>query len=642
MKKVFLIIFLFILSFILFGCSGGSMFGGGTSQDQAKSGSGSMSITVHWPEAAKSTVLSSAYSLKFNVCTQIRDLSGVTIYRREIPANIMKRQSSSASTESKRLEAIPVGQKVLIVQAYDSNATELGYATSRVEIKQGDNDEASVSLANGVFGYDIFGISDASPPVEGVTPTNPYVLRVYPEQAYAGDSIAISGDNFGFEQGSSTVAINGAEATDIIYWGNKYIKCTVPAGGTLYGNIIVTVDGNESNGVPFKISYQTNAPYINGISPVSGLAGASVTILGSGFGFLQGSSTVSFNGTATNYITEWGNGRIVCEVPSGATTGNVVVTVNNVSSNGVYFTVSQTAADWVSVFMPAGKFLYSVWVAQTGQVYIGESYPDRFVHKLSGGSDGSIVAVFPEDVTVVNSIWGTGYQNIYVGLTSNLPVHRLSHYTTGMWLYQTISDIEGSASTMKIWGTSDQNIFAAVSKLGVTSWGGKIYKYDGFEWTEVSSSQEPIYSIHGYSAGKIYYVGAGGTICYSGNNGDTWIPVTSSTTQRLNDVWVSATGKVYAVGMGGTIVYYNGTGWGVMYSGTNQNLYGVWGTSDTNIYAVGASGTILHYDGNNGKFWGQTTSGTTNNLYDIEGISSSYIYVVGNNSTILRYSGGNN
>jgi len=52
-----------------------------------------------------------------------------------------------------------------------------------------------------------------------------------------------------------------------------------------------------------------------------------------------GSSTVKFNGTVAT-PTNWNATSIVAPVPSGTTSGNVVVTVSGAASNGVGFTVS--------------------------------------------------------------------------------------------------------------------------------------------------------------------------------------------------------------------------------------------------------------------------------------------------------------
>src|SRR5467141_3701908 len=84
-------------------------------------------------------------------------------------------------------------------------------------------------------------------------------------------------------------------------------------------------------------------PSITSLNPASGLVGASVTIAGANFGATQGTSAVKFNGT-TATATSWSAASITAAVPSGATTGNVVVTVGGVASNGVNFTVASGPA----------------------------------------------------------------------------------------------------------------------------------------------------------------------------------------------------------------------------------------------------------------------------------------------------------
>ncbi|PYU48185.1 MAG: hypothetical protein DMG48_21165, partial [Acidobacteria bacterium] len=80
---------------------------------------------------------------------------------------------------------------------------------------------------------------------------------------------------------------------------------------------------------------------ITSLNPTSGVLGTSVTITGANFGATQGTSTVKFNGIAAT-PTSWSATSIVVPVPTGATTGNVVVTVGGVASNGVSFTVSSS------------------------------------------------------------------------------------------------------------------------------------------------------------------------------------------------------------------------------------------------------------------------------------------------------------
>jgi len=82
-------------------------------------------------------------------------------------------------------------------------------------------------------------------------------------------------------------------------------------------------------------------PTIASLSPSSGVVGASVTITGSNFGATPG--TVTFAGTTAS-AASWTDSSIVAKVPSGATTGNVVVTVNGTASSGVNFTVVALSA----------------------------------------------------------------------------------------------------------------------------------------------------------------------------------------------------------------------------------------------------------------------------------------------------------
>jgi hypothetical protein len=67
--------------------------------------------------------------------------------------------------------------------------------------------------------------------------------------------------------------------------------------------------------------------------------GAIVVIGGSNFGARQGSSTVTFNGISAGRASGWTAANIIVTVPRGATTGDVVVTVGGMASNGVLFSV---------------------------------------------------------------------------------------------------------------------------------------------------------------------------------------------------------------------------------------------------------------------------------------------------------------
>jgi hypothetical protein len=80
-------------------------------------------------------------------------------------------------------------------------------------------------------------------------------------------------------------------------------------------------------------------PKITGLSAKSGAVGDAVQISGRNFGDIQGSSTVAFRGTEGS-PTAWSTHSIDVAVPTGATSGPVVVTVGGVPSNSVDFQVN--------------------------------------------------------------------------------------------------------------------------------------------------------------------------------------------------------------------------------------------------------------------------------------------------------------
>src|SRR6185369_2677462 len=95
------------------------------------------------------------------------------------------------------------------------------------------------------------------------------------------------------------------------------------------------------------------SPTLTSLSPTSGPVGTSVTIAGANFGASKGTSTVTFNGT-TATPTSWSASSIVVPVPTGATTGNVVVTVGGMASNARSFTVTAVSPSLTSLSPTTG------------------------------------------------------------------------------------------------------------------------------------------------------------------------------------------------------------------------------------------------------------------------------------------------
>lgn len=75
-----------------------------------------------------------------------------------------------------------------------------------------------------------------------------------------GAFVFIHGEFFGSSRGASTVTIGGVEVARYVIWGadnararNLDLIVVQPGGNVTGGNVVVTVDGQSSNGVPFAV-----------------------------------------------------------------------------------------------------------------------------------------------------------------------------------------------------------------------------------------------------------------------------------------------------------------------------------------------------------------------------------------------------
>jgi hypothetical protein len=223
----------------------------------------------------------------------------------------------------------------------------------------------------------------------------PVVCGISPTSGAVGTPVTIWGVNFGSVQGTSTVTFGGAQATVASgSWSATSILTTVPAGA-VSGPVVVAVGGSPSNGVGFTPAL--SGPAITGI-PASGAIGSSITITGTGFGSSQGGSTVAFNGTQAGPAQSWSATSIVVQVPVGATSGYIAVTVNGVqASSPTQFTVgpyvsglSLTQGPALVGFVINGSGFGTAQAAGNGTV------------KLGGSTDlsNNVIAWGPGSITV--------------------------------------------------------------------------------------------------------------------------------------------------------------------------------------------------------------------------------------------------
>jgi len=104
------------------------------------------------------------------------------------------------------------------------------------------------------------------------------------------------------------------------------------------GATVVTVTTTTGSATT-SFSVNASAPIVSTLSPTSGPVTRLVTMTGNGFSSTAGLNQIRFNGILATTLSATAT-MLTTQVPSGATTGPVTVTVGGLTSNGVTFTVA--------------------------------------------------------------------------------------------------------------------------------------------------------------------------------------------------------------------------------------------------------------------------------------------------------------
>jgi IPT/TIG domain/PQQ-like domain len=155
-------------------------------------------------------------------------------------------------------------------------------------------------------------------------------------------------------------------------------------------------------------------PVISDINPFSGPVGMSVTISGANFG-VQGASTVTFNGVVAGPGV-WSPSGILVPVPFGATSGNIVVSANGMTSNGMPFSVI-SAPSISNLSPPSGPVTTQVTITGTN---FGLSQGSSTV-KFAGVTASSVTTWNPTTIiaNVPNAATSGGVVVTVAGAASN-------------------------------------------------------------------------------------------------------------------------------------------------------------------------------------------------------------------------------
>jgi hypothetical protein len=154
----------------------------------------------------------------------------------------------------------------------------------------------------------------------------PQISGISPNYGAPSALVNITGTNFGATQGNSSVTVGGAPSY-VVSWSNTAIAIEVPSRAAT-GNIVVTTEGEASNGEAFTFYSE---PSITSLSANSGAIGTSVTITGNNLLDGRNNAIVTLNGTPATISSDT-SGNIQVTVPTGATSGRMLVKVNGVTT----------------------------------------------------------------------------------------------------------------------------------------------------------------------------------------------------------------------------------------------------------------------------------------------------------------------
>jgi RHS repeat-associated protein len=267
-------------------------------------------------------------------------------------------------------------------------------------------------------GGNVTGISINTPiQVQFNKPINPLTITSATFQVYpASTRILISG--------TIAVSMDGFTAT---------FTPTYPLAesSTYVANLtsaITDLEGQGLQGLAYNQGVFTTAQTSSGLAPNiqslpwgnGGNIGNTVILDGSYFGITQGSSTVTFNGVPGT-ILEWTDTQIETQVPSGATSGPLLVIVNGIGSNPVTFIVIATPN--VTGVSPSAAAAGTA-ITLTG-TNLGDSY-DTLTVNFTGGTatptsvnETSVVVTVPAGASpgAQNINLNNGYGNSSIAFT---------------------------------------------------------------------------------------------------------------------------------------------------------------------------------------------------------------------------------
>ncbi|MEM7343205.1 MAG: IPT/TIG domain-containing protein, partial [Chloroflexota bacterium] len=219
----------------------------------------------------------------------------------------------------------------------------------------------------------------------------PEITGFSPAIGLPGDVVTITGNGF---LGVTLVRFNGIAGRNLTVVSDTEIRITVPPAGSTGVIKVNNPAGNDTSSTDFIVLVE---PDIDRFTPINGLIGEDITIIGSGF---TGATQVKFNGIVGDNLAVLSDNEIRVTVPIGSETGRIRV-LNpagaDQSSQNFAVLVEPHIHDFTPTTVPAGDIITITGVGLTGVDRV--TFNGVEAEALTVVSDSEIQVTLPPEAT---------------------------------------------------------------------------------------------------------------------------------------------------------------------------------------------------------------------------------------------------
>lgn len=270
----------------------------------------------------------------------------------------------------------------------------------------GDEGAHQAPTASGTLPYAVLHMARADG-LDADEPGPPVIDELRPSRGQVGALVAITGSDLAARDARTSVRFDDLDARVLLALP-RFVLTIVPDRAPLGAIDLVVTRGEETSRAATFTVVERPTPQLDSVAPAPLVPGVLAVLRGSDLGTPADDVSVTFGGVAATRVLALGS-ILFAEVPAGAATGLVIVTVDGVASNGIDAVIGDRLdAPSLTRITPAAASPGSLVRLEGDDLFvIGQAPQVRFGTKraqLFGIERGALVAIVPAaadgDVTV--------------------------------------------------------------------------------------------------------------------------------------------------------------------------------------------------------------------------------------------------